>query len=211
VKPPVPGAGDAVAADEAEAASDREAGDEARSPARRRVRPRRFARIIGATIATLAALTALIDWVVGKISDHPPAKVAAHITSVERQSRLSLGDHLEQVGDPRAGRTPAELRQVGDVFVVAMRITGEQGNRLTLRWFMVDADTGARLRHPGYTQEPAIFQPRTVSQERDYPVWIPPPPGPGRYTITFALVNTAGEPVDQETASLTVTQLTADD
>jgi hypothetical protein len=161
----------------------------------------RFAKLFalaGAVVATLTQATSVVDWVDGKFSDPPPADtVAPRILAVERQSPSSLGDYLNEVAEPTKGYTVNQLNQDGLVFDVKMHIQGEQGNRFTLRWFIVDVDRGVRLRGASFNQKPAIFRPRNQNQVREYPVWVPRPPRAGRYQITFALANDKGEPVDR--------------
>jgi len=45
----------------------------------------------------------------------------------------------------------------------------------------------------------AIFEARNQGQDATEPVWVPRPP-PGRYEVTFALVNAKGQPVAQKLA-----------
>jgi hypothetical protein len=168
---------------------------------RLRVRPKRLARVLAIAAGIVAALTqatSLVDWVDGKLHHTPTGPIAPRIVSIERQSPLSLRDYLRGVNERPAPTTTAQqLDAKGLVFALTMRIQGEKGARFGLRWFIVDGH-GNRLRGPSFNQEPAIFSPRRQDQLRTYPVWIPTPARPGRYEVTFALVNAKGEPVAQK-------------
>jgi hypothetical protein len=180
------------------------AGARSQRSLRGRPNPKRIAQVLAVVGAVAAALTqaaSLVDWVSGKLSDPPAATVAPRIVAVERQSSLSLRDYLDDTHQPLTGYTHAQLTQTGFVFAITMHIQGERGSRFGLRWFIVDANRGARLRGPSFNQVPAIFKPRNQDQLRTYPVWIPTPPRPGRYEVTFALVNAKGEPVAQKRTS----------
>lgn len=166
--------------------------------------PKRIAQlfaVLGAVIATITQATSFVDWVSGKLTHPPAATVAPTIVAVEPQSPASLRDYLRDSGQPRTGYRAEELGQKGLVFALTMHIQGEQGTRFGLRWFIVDVDRETRLRGPSFNQVPAIFKPRNQDQVRTYPVWIPTPPRPGRYAVTFALVNAKGEPVAQKLTS----------
>jgi hypothetical protein len=173
----------------------------AASALRTRVRPKRLARLLAVGAAIVAALTqatSLVDWVDGKLHHAATGPIAPQILSIERQSPLSLRDYLRGVNErPPATTTAGQLDAKGLVYALTMRIRGEQGSRFGLRWFVVDGH-GNRLRGPSFNQEPAIFAPRRQDQLRTYPVWIPTPSRPGKYEVTFALVNAKGEPVAQK-------------
>jgi hypothetical protein len=98
----------------------------------------------------------------------------------------------------RRGYTPEQLRQTGTIFALRIQLRGERGTRFPLRWYMTDADSGTRLPGRSYNQEPAVFQPRNDNHSRTWPVWIPDPPDPGRYRVTFMLDNAKHEPVAQK-------------
>lgn len=156
---------------------------------------------VGAVVAVLTQAAGLIDWIGDKFGDTPPAIVAPRIVSVERQSASSLRDYLNDAAEPRTGYSADELEQMGFVFALTMHIQGEKGSRFGLRWFIVDADTGIRLRGPSFNQVPAVFKPRNQDQTRTYPVWIPTPQRSGTYEVTFALLNADGQPVAQKLAA----------
>src|SRR4029077_16504858 len=140
----------------------------------------------------------LVDWVDGKLHHTAAGLIAPRIVSLERQRPLSLGDYLQPRTERRARTIWAQqLDAKGVVFALTMRIQGEKGSRFGLHWFVVDGH-GNRLHGPSFNQEPAIFAPRGQDQLRTYPVWIPAPARPGKYEVTFALVNAKGEPVAQK-------------
>lgn len=159
------------------------------------------ARVLGALVAVLAGVTSLADWVTGKLggSASAPATIDTQIVAADRQGPEMLGAALGDTNQSTRGYTPAQLRQKGVVFALRIKLTGEQGQTFPLRWFIVDADRGDRLRGRGYNQEPAVFRPRNDNHGRTWPVWVPYPPKPGRFRVTFVLDDAKHQPVAQKT------------
>lgn len=153
---------------------------------------------VGALVGVLAGATSLVDWAGEKLSDPLPATIAPEIVSIERHDPQLLGDWLADTGRSAGGYTRDELARSGLVFGVKIRIQGERGKIFALRYFVVDRDRGARLRGPGFNQEPAIFRVRNDDQTATELVWVPYPPQPGRYRVTFLLDNAKRQPVAQK-------------
>jgi len=153
---------------------------------------------VGALVGVLAGVTSLVDWVGDKLSDPMPATIAPEIVSIERHDAQLFGDWLADTARSAHGYTPDELARSGLVFGVKIRIQGEGGKIFALRYFVVNRDRGARLRGPGFNQEPAIYRVRNDDQTGTELVWVPYPQRPGRYRVTFLLDNAKRQPVAQK-------------
>jgi hypothetical protein len=153
---------------------------------------------VGALVGVLAGVTSLVDWVGEQLSDPLSVTIAPDIVSIERHDPQLLGDWLADTGRSARGYTRDELARSGLVFGVKIRIQGERGKTFALRYFVVDKDRGARLRGPGFNQEPAIFRVRNDDQTATELVWVPYAAQPGRYRVTFLLDNAKRQPVAQK-------------
>jgi hypothetical protein len=99
--------------------------------------------------------------------------------------------------EPKKRRYSAEqLRELGYVFTVRVRIRGERGQRLPLRWSMYARPSRRRLPGPAYNQLAVTFVPAASEHARTWPVWVPRPPTAGRYFVRFVLFDLDGRPVD---------------
>jgi hypothetical protein len=153
-------------------------------------------------VAIVAALVVLVPSLRSGSTDsngHASAGVIdARIAHIEHQGPAMLRNYLSDTGQAPRGYTAQQLQQTGTVFALTIQLRGERGTKFPLRWYMTDADRGTRLPGPSYNQEPAVFQPRSDNHSRTWPVWIPDPPRPGRYRVTFMLDNARHQPVDQK-------------
>jgi hypothetical protein len=168
------------------------------SPARR---PRRLIAVVaglGSILAFMASATDLFDWVGGKVDPPPPAEIDANIVGVTlRSASQPLGDYLRETHQSTRGLSRFELAERGYSFGVRVRLKGNQGARLPLRWTVVRAKTGVPLRDPLYTQEGVVFKPRGPDQARTWPLWVPYPEHRGSYRLRTTLVDQKGEPQDE--------------
>jgi hypothetical protein len=163
--------------------------------------PRRLWRAWPVWAAVAAAIVvALVVLVLSRGSGggRNPTVIDARIAKVEHQGPAVLGNYLGDTNQSRRGYTAQQLRQTGTVFALTIQLRGERGTKFPLRWYMTDAAGGTRLPGRSYNQEPAVFQPRSDNHSRTWPVWIPDPPRPGRYRVTFMLDDAHHKPVDQK-------------
>jgi hypothetical protein len=152
----------------------------------------------GSVLAVLASVTSLFDWVGGKVDPPPPAEIDANIVGVTlRSASQELGDYLLETHQSTAGLSRFELAEPGYSFGVRVRLKGNKGVRLPLRWAVVRAKTGVPLRDPLYQQEGVVFKPRGPDQARTWPLWVPYPERKGTYRLRTTLVDPKGEPQDE--------------
>jgi hypothetical protein len=147
----------------------------------------------------------LIDWFAGKLRDPEAPTIDTRIVDVHRQGPARLSDYLRDSNQSPKGYRPEELQQTGMVFALTIRLRGERGQRFPLRWAVVDIDRESRLPGRSFNQrpgeEPVVFQPRNDDHARTWPVWVPYPPKPGRYRVTFMLNNAKYQPVSQRSGA----------
>lgn len=153
---------------------------------------------VGSILAVMASATDLFDWVGGKVDPPPPAEIDANIIGVTlRSASQKLGDYLRETRQSTAGLSRFELAEPGYSFGVRVRLKGNEGVRLPLRWAVVRAKTGVPLRDPLYQQEGVVFKPRGPDQARTWPLWVPYPERKGTYRLRTTLVDPKGEPQDE--------------
>lgn len=164
----------------------------------RKLPSRRAALRLALVVAAAGAGVWGVAKLVGSDPSAPSTPIDTRIAAVKPQAPASLGDYLRDTNKSTSGYTRDQLSQTGRVYALTIHFRGERGSKFPLRWFMTDADRATRLRQSGYDQVPVIFRPRTDNHRRTWPVWIPPPPYPGRFRVTFRLEDAKHEPVDQK-------------
>jgi hypothetical protein len=166
---------------------------------------RRAARWFGgvaAGIAFLVGLTNLIDWISETLDDpapRPPPAIDARLVSLSLRDRAtSLDEYLRSTAQSTKGLTNAELRELGYVFSLRVRLKGGTEREFPLLWTLHRARNGERLRGPLYNQPASVtFVPRAQDHARTWPIWIPYPPRPGSYFVRATLTDAARQPVDE--------------
>jgi hypothetical protein len=184
-------------------AATRDASAQVAQPAKRQHKPtarRLYATIAaaGVVIGTLTAATGFFDWVMRTASPASPPAIDARLEAVrERNHSETLGDYLRETRQPTHAYSRAQLDQPGEVFALRLRIVGEEGKRLPLRWAVYHSNGQLRLRGPIYNQVAAMVEAHSQDHARTWPVWVPAPPRPGAYFVRFTLQDEQQQPVDE--------------
>jgi hypothetical protein len=153
---------------------------------------------VGAIVGVLVGVTALVDWIGKATSDPPPRQIDARIVSAETQEySVSLAQYLRGNGRPTGGLTEREAREKGLIFSVRVRLRGNLGHEIPLRWWMFERD-GDPLRGDIYSQTAGKFKPEAQDHSRTVELWIPYPPRAGDYVVRFTLLDDQGQPYDIE-------------
>jgi hypothetical protein len=170
-------------------------------------RARKIAAAAGATIAALASLVSVLQFVDDKVSSKETGSVAgaknAEIRSIElADSSEVLADYVQKVR-PTDDRdyTADELARRGYEFLLRIRAKGPPGTHLRLRWMLFDERRG-RVRGATYSQVVSDFKTSAPEQAVKWPAWVPYPPREGSYIVRFVLENDEHRPVDQEDSEL---------
>jgi hypothetical protein len=128
----------------------------------------------------------------------PPAHIDARVLGVDlRNSSQRLVDYLRETNQSTAGLSKFEGAERGYVFNVRVRLRGNEGTPLPLRWSIIDAGTRKPLRDPLYSQTATVFKPRGPDQARTWPFWVPYPPRKGKYRLRATLVDEKRQPLDE--------------
>jgi hypothetical protein len=159
----------------------------------------RVATALGAVLGVLVAATTLTDWISKHGSDEARPRIDARLLDVRRKDvAQTLGEYVEETKPKKKPKYTAEqLRTVGYVFAVRLRIEGQVKQRLPLRWSMHEASSGRALSGKAYNQVAATFIPAATTHSRTWPVWVSLPRAAGRYFVRFVLIGPDGRPEDE--------------
>jgi len=124
-------------------------------------------------------------------------------TTVPRQSPVAT---LQDNWDIRELTDPELARMNGNVVGLRMTTAGYEGEALRLRWTLVSLDVDGPRPDPFFTNQPAfptsVLMPRTNSSVNEIKIWIPVPPQPGQYALTFSLTQDNGPAIDTLTTRI---------
>ncbi len=151
-------------------------------------------------IGVLSSGTALFDWFGAHVNavTPPPAVINAQLAPPTLiSSHKPLSAFLSDTNQPTAGLTPYELAEEGFEFLVTIRIQGNQGKNILLKWTIIDSATEQPLTDPIYNQEAARLQPRSPDQTRQLPIWAPSPPRRGKFIFRVTLLDQTHRPLYQ--------------
>ena len=166
----------------------------------------RFWKRLVAVVGLLVGITALLAYFgIGPPAPSPdptptpsPDTTGAEIEVTGMVPNRTLRRHLEDVGLPTDGFTPAELRRIGNVFDVEVVIRGYKDQQVPLRWTMFDAVANTELTGDEFVdQESDRFTPRSQEDSGTARVWTPIPREQGTYEIELVLVAPGGGVLDR--------------
>jgi len=165
---------------------------------------------VATIIGILSSSTSLFDWVKGRVSRAvpPPAKIDASVmTPMLLSTSKPLGGYLSETNQPADGLDAFQLAERGYEFLVGIHLQGNKGQRIILRWSVVDVATGDPLPGPTYNQDAAVLRARVQDQERQWPVWAPSPPARGGFLFRVALLDDQRRPLaEADSKPFTVTK-----
>lgn len=154
------------------------------------------ATIIGA----LASGTALFEWFGKNVNPvtPPPAVINSQLTPPTLiSSHKPLGAFLSDTNQPTTGLTAYQLAEEGFEFLLGIHLQGEQGKSVLMKWTIIDSATERPLTEPIYNQDAAVLRPRGPDQARQLPIWIPSPPGRGKFVLRVILLDQTHRPLVQ--------------
>lgn len=188
------------------------------SRARRRARGRK--RIAGAlaaaatVIGVLSSSTSLFDWLATTVSPATvlPAKIDAAVAAPTLiDANKPLGAYLSDTKQTTAGLDAYQLAEQGYEFLVDIHLQGDRGQHIVLRWSVVDEATGDPLPGPTYNQDAATLVAEVQDQERQWPIWVPSPPTPGRFALRIILLDPKRLPLaEADSKPFTLTRAPSD-
>jgi hypothetical protein len=166
-------------------------------------RSRKIGAALVTTVAALASLTTVLQYVDNRLSPSRPEPTVAAKSAQIRSVTLSdvrepLADYLRKA-TPTDDRnyTADELAGLGYEFLLQLVATGDPGTRLRLRW-QLHEDGRGRVPGASYAQVSSDFETSKPKQDREWAVWVPHPAHDGRYFVRFILEDDRHRLVDQE-------------
>ena len=143
--------------------------------------------------ATVTFLTALFGLAFAVFTafkpDEPPAKGAD--IAIRTFDRVSFGQYLDRIEGHRSEYPRAVLERAGALVGVEITVQGYRGQRLPLRWRIVDTRSGDQVQR---SQEDRYFLPYTTKKDQNHwPIWVPLPRGRDRlFFVEFELFDDGG-------------------
>jgi hypothetical protein len=139
-----------------------------------------IAVVLGGSLLLLPALR----------SDGTPPTRAATLSKPTLDRDVSFGQYLDRKELSRGSYRPAELGRLGVLVSFDFRIQGYRGDRLPLRWQLLDTGTGDQV---AQSRDVAIV-PEADDDRGTWDVWVPVPPDAGRrFFVQVQLYNDQGD------------------
>jgi hypothetical protein len=158
-------------------------------------------------VGLLVSITTLTDWFASKTTHPPPKQIDTRIVWAKPEGvSVTLADYLKDNGKSPAGLSREQAREEGLTFAVRVRLKGNLGMPIPLRWRMFQRN-GHALADPLYRQTAGRLTPAAQDHARTVELWLPYPPVPGRYFVEFSLLDNKGQPLDVKTAPFAVTHI----
>jgi hypothetical protein len=155
---------------------------------------------VATIIGVVSSGTALFDWFGKKVNPvtPPPAKIDTQLSAPALLStRKPLGDYLSDTNQPRTGLSSYQLAEQGFEFLIGIRLQGEQGRNLFLKWSIIDYATKTPLADPIYNQDAARVVAQSPDHARQLPIWVPSPPRRGKFVFRAMLLDETRRPLVQ--------------
>jgi hypothetical protein len=149
----------------------------------------RVARAIAGAVGFAATLIGLafVLWPSLK-PDPPPVDKGAKLSRAQVEPRLTFGEYLDRAERSRRPYGPAALAQRGAYVEFDFSVRGYKDKLLPLRWQLLDARSGAQLKH----SRDLLVKPEVNTDSGSWNVWIPTPRRPRRLYVQIQLYNDAG-------------------
>jgi hypothetical protein len=112
-----------------------------------------------------------------------------HRTTFSSTDYRKVRDEQLRAAGLKPSSSPTGLLTLsGEVVYVESTVEGFKRRSVTLRWSLYDAQTHVRLRGPSFSGVPAAEVDLEAPTDRTLQeIWLPPPPGEGRYFVRVAL------------------------
>jgi hypothetical protein len=151
---------------------------------------------VGAVITLLVGVATLLDFFERNVGQPAAAAIESRIESARLEpTRQAHGDFLREQGQPIRGYTRAELREDGLIFLVGVRLRGNLGDTLYLRYRLY-RDEGRPVPGAPYNQLIGSYTAKNQEHARRSPFWLPYPPRAGRFYARFTLLDHERKPID---------------
>jgi len=149
----------------------------------------RIGRAVAGAVGCVAATVGLVFAVAPSLKpDPPPVDKGATLRNAQVEPALRFGEYLDRIEQSRQPYGAAALGRRGAFVEFDFSIRGYKDKRLPLRWQLVDARTGAQLRH----SRDLRIRPLVNTDAGSWSVWIPSVRHARRMYVQVQLYNDAG-------------------
>jgi len=147
--------------------------------------------VASALVGFAAALAALIFLLWPSLKpEGPPASRGAKLENLSVDRDITFGQYLERIEQSRRPYGPAQLAERGAFVEFSFAIEGYKGERLPLRWQLIDARTGEQLDH----SRDLLIRPLANRDSAGWSVFVRTPPGrTRRMYVQLQLYNDTGD------------------
>jgi hypothetical protein len=136
-------------------------------------------RSAGAWLGYVAAAVGIVSGLVGlmfvllpNLQPEPPARhKGVKLTRLDFQPRLTFRQYLQRVDQPATSFTPERLSQPGAFLEYRFVITGYKGQRLPVRYELIDASSGDQVAEA----RPFTIEPLAAQDSGTWHAWVPLP------------------------------------
>ena len=142
-------------------------------------------KTIGGVAGAIAAVLGVLFLLVPNLRpEGTPEEGSATFEKPTLEQPVTFGQYLRRVELPQTGYTVEQLQEAGVIAAVQLTIKGYRGERLPLRWYVLDLGTHDIVDEQSkrYT-----FQPDRNVTPLTWPFWVAVPDSPGPFKIVFEI------------------------
>ncbi len=150
------------------------------------------AKALGGLATLVSSVLAVVFLLVPNLKPEPtPAEGSATFAEPTLEQPVTFGQYLDRIELPRDVYTPDDLARPGALAGFGLTIKGFKGERLPLRWFVLDTVSheivdGQSKRH--------TFEPDRNVAPLTWSVWIPLPAAAGPFKAVFEIYPPGAQP-----------------
>jgi hypothetical protein len=142
-------------------------------------------KIVAGLTAIVVLITGIVTLVLLLLPNPLPARKAT-LSGLQFVAQESLADFLQETGKPTDGHTPAELRQLGNYYIVRVSVEGLRNQQPEIVWSVHSRGQESHLQPELWIHQLlASFEPPAENYEFTAQAWIQRPPVRGRF---YALI-----------------------
>lgn len=146
----------------------------------------------GGIAGAIAAVLALVFLLFPDLRPDPtPSEGSATLSQPTLEQPVTFGQYLDRIEVPRDGSTAEQLAERGALAGLQVEIKGYRGERLPLRWFLLDEGTHEIVNQQSRRHS---FEPDRDEARLSWPVWVGLPAEAGTFRIVFEIYPPGAQP-----------------
>ena len=146
----------------------------------------------GGIAGAIAAVLALVFLLFPDLRPDPtPDESSATLSQPTLEQPVTFGQYLDRVESPRDPYTPEQLAKAGAFVVLGLEIKGYNGERLPIRWFVLNTGTHEIVNQQSRKH---FFEPDREVETFSWPVWAALPANPGTFKLVFEVYPPGAQP-----------------